>query len=98
MIHITEDNFVWLDLTKKCKSARQTEELFSAHELYEVCDDGTDHLIEEIDEIPLLIKQGSRICLDVGHLPLKYIPKEVWEDTDKIQKDGYWYVKIADIN
>ena len=98
MIHIAHDNFVWLDLTRKCKSTRQTEELFSAHELYEVCDDETCHLIEDINSIPLLIKQGARICLEVGNLPFEYIPKEVWKDTDKIQKDGYWYVKIADIN
>jgi len=96
MIHIT-DNFVWLDVTKRCKSNLATLELNSAHELYEVEDDGTDHLIEDIDTIPSIIKWGSRICVEVGHLPKTHRPKKVWKDTDKELINGYWYVKIRDI-
>ena len=98
MIHITKDNFVWLDVTKKCKSSLSTLELWAAHELYEVEENGTDHLIEEADSIPSIIKYGSRICIEVGHLPKSYVPKDSWKDTDKILKDGYWYVKMTDLN
>ena len=96
MIHIT-DNFVWLDVTKKCKSSIATLELNSAHELYEVGDDGIDSLIEDVDTIPSLIKWGQRICIEVGHLPEKNKQKNVWRDTDKQLINGFWYVKIRDI-
>ena len=69
MIHITKDNFVWLDVTSKCKSMTRIWELSNVHELYEVCDDASDHLIENIHRIPRRINQGSRICVEVGYFP-----------------------------
>ena len=69
MIHITKDNFVWLDVTSKCKSMTKILELNNVHELYEVGDDGNDRLIEDIDDIPRIIIEGARICIEVGYLP-----------------------------
>tara|TARA_R110000824_G_scaffold267856_2_gene456643 strand:- start:248 stop:463 length:216 start_codon:yes stop_codon:yes gene_type:complete len=69
MIHITKDNFVWLDVTSKCKSMTRILELNNVHELYEVGDDGNDRLIEDIDDIPRIISEGARICIEVGYLP-----------------------------
>lgn len=102
MIHITDDHFVWLDVTNKCNARlnafNYAEELFATHELYEVTEEGRDSLIEEPELIKPAIARGSRICIEVGHLPDKYKPKQTWNETDKILKDGYWYVKMADIN
>ena len=44
-------------------------ELNNVHELYEVGDDGNDRLIEDIDDIPRIISEGARICIEVGYLP-----------------------------
>jgi hypothetical protein len=65
--------------------------------LYELCEDESDHLIEDVDTIPKLMNDGSRICIEVGHLPTKYKPKKLWKGTDKIIKNGFWYVKMSDI-
>ncbi len=98
-IYITKkDKFVWLDVTKRCKSSMTTLELNQAHELYAVNPDDVDYLIEDTDIIPTLIKQGCRICIEVGHLPKEYKPTDSWKDTDKELINGYWYVKMADIN
>jgi len=98
-IYITkQDNFVWLDVTKRCKSSMTTLELNQAHELYAVNYEDVDSLIEDTETIPTLIKQGHRICIEVGHLPNKYKPTDSWKDTDKELINGYWYVKMADIN
>ena len=76
MIHITKDNFVWLDITSRnifsypqCNSMTRILELNNVHELYEVGDDGTDHLIENVADIPRIISEGARICIEVGYLP-----------------------------
>tara|TARA_R100001440_G_scaffold74047_1_gene99134 strand:- start:2361 stop:2684 length:324 start_codon:yes stop_codon:yes gene_type:complete len=102
MIHITDDHFVWLDVTDKCNAKlnayNYADELFATHELYEVTEEGRDSLIEEVELIKPAIARGSRICIEVGHLPKQYHPKQTWKDTDKKLIDGYWYVKMADIN
>jgi hypothetical protein len=112
MIHITEDNFVWLDVSEAMKHGhKMREEYWLAHELYAVFDDGSDSLLEsheEIDEALKLnvrvciegghLKLNVRVCIEGGHLPKKYHPRNTWDGTDKILKDGYWYVKMADIN
>tara|TARA_S200002703_G_scaffold159022_1_gene171064 strand:+ start:1862 stop:2173 length:312 start_codon:yes stop_codon:yes gene_type:complete len=98
MIHITKkDHFVWLDVTKKCRSFISTSELNQTHELYAVSDDDVDFLIEDVNMVPRLIKNGNRICIEVGHLPNKYHPRKTWDGTSKKLIDGYWYVKLADI-
>tara|TARA_R110002167_G_scaffold173645_1_gene372233 strand:- start:340 stop:549 length:210 start_codon:yes stop_codon:yes gene_type:complete len=67
MIHIT-NNFVWLDVTKRCENTSETKSLAGAHELYEVLDDKSDHLIEDVDAVPTLIANGAKICIEVGYL------------------------------
>ena len=98
MIYITKkDHYVWLDVTRKCKSFNSVLELNQAHELYAVSDDDVDSLIEDVDMVPRLVKRGYRICIEVGHLPKKYHPRKTWDGTSKKLIDGYWYVKLADI-
>tara|TARA_R110002153_G_scaffold215757_1_gene368372 strand:- start:78 stop:296 length:219 start_codon:yes stop_codon:yes gene_type:complete len=67
MIHITSDHFVWLDVSEKATP------LFPFFNLYEVGDDDADHLIEDISTIPSIISYGSRICIEVGHIPQEYL-------------------------
>lgn len=99
MIYITEDNFVWLDVSEAMKHGhKMREEYWLAHELYAVFDDGSDSLLESHEEIDEALKLNVRVCIEGGYLPKKYHPKNTWDGTDKILKDGYWYVKMADIN
>ncbi len=45
MIYITKkDHFVWLDVTKKCRSFISTSELNQTHEVYAVSEDDVEHL------------------------------------------------------
>ena len=48
---------------------------FLSFNLYEVEDNDTEHLIEDINTIPSIIKSGSKICVEVGHIPKEYITK-----------------------
>lgn len=99
MIHITDDHFVWLDVTDRMKyGMKMIEEIWLGHELYEVTEEGRDSLIEDVDLIKPAIARGSRICIEVGHLPKHYHPKQTWDGTDKKLIDGYWYVKMSDLN
>ena len=97
-IHITKDNFVWLDVTEAMKQGQKTrEEYWLAHELYAVYDDGSDSMLESHEEIDEALSLDVKICIEVGHLPVENKQRIIWEDTDKKLIDGYWYVKISDL-
>lgn len=100
MIHITQDHFVWLDVTEQMKQGqKKREEVWLSNELFAVDqEDESESLLESNDEIDEALKLGMRVCIEGGHLPQKYHPKKTWKDTDKELINGYWYVKIADIN
>ena len=93
-----KDHFVFLDVTRICKSSIGAMEMNIAHELYAIDEKEAEFLIEDTDVIPSLIKQGYKIVIEVGHLPKKYHPKDCWKDTEKEMIGGYWYVRIADVN
>ena len=96
-MHITKDNFVWLDVTDKMKyGIAKIEEIWLGHELYAVHDDDTDSLIESHEEIEEAVKLGLKICIEVGYLPKKDKPKW-WSKANKKIIDGHWWVKISDI-
>ena len=100
-IHITSDNFVWLDVTKKLthrlSAFNYHDELFAAFELYEVDEEGRDRLIEEPELIPRAIERGSRICIEVGNLPQAKHQEDWWENANKKVIDGFVYVRWADV-
>lgn len=97
-IHITKDNFAWLDVTEAMKQGqKKREEYWLAHEIYAVYNDDSESLLESHDEIDEALKLGVRICIEVGYLPTQYRPCNIWKDTDKELINGYWYVKIADL-
>tara|TARA_B100001057_G_C22172960_1_gene690178 strand:+ start:73 stop:387 length:315 start_codon:yes stop_codon:yes gene_type:complete len=99
MIHITKDHFVWLDVTDRMKyGCKWREEIWMGFELFSVDDDDSESLLESHEDIDKALESGLRICIEVDHLPSQYHPKQTWKDTDKKLIDGYWYVKMADIN
>ncbi len=98
MLHITKDNFAWLDITEAMKQGqKKREEYWLAHELYAVYDDDSEYLIESHEEIDEALKLGVKICIEGGHLPTEYKTRTIWKDTNKELINGYWYVKISDL-
>ena len=58
------DGFMWRDVTEDCLEQSKRDELFAAHELFELRDDDTDHLIEDANDINAIIEGGSKICIE----------------------------------
>ena len=52
-IHITKDNFVWLDITNKMKKAKGNErdEIWVGNEIFALHDDDSESLIESHEEL-----------------------------------------------
>ena len=96
MIHITKDNFVWLDVTKRIGDSPM---LWLENELYVVYDDDSESLLESVDEVLEALRLELRICIEGGYLPSKYTPqKNWWGNAKKVIKDGYVYVRWSDVD
>ena len=95
---VTKDNFIYKDVTDQMKYGEKAREaLWYAHELYAIHDDDSESLLESHEEIDEAIKLGLRVAIEVGHMPRKQ--KRKWfYSADKELNDGYWYVKVADID
>jgi len=64
MVKITNDNFVFKIVTHRAKDIFNSG-LFSLYELY---DDDTESLIEEIEGLNLALERGNNIGIEVGHI------------------------------
>lgn len=96
--YITEDNFVWLDVTKKMSAgAKVREDFWRVHDIFAVYDDGSEHLLESHDEIDEAIRLGIRVCIEGGHLSSLPSTQGWWDNAKKIVTDGYVYVRFNDI-
>lgn len=61
-----------------------------------LCTRTSESLLESTEELAEALKLGLRIVQEVGHMPRKQ--KRKWfYSADKELIDGYWYVKVADI-
>lgn len=69
---ITTDGFVWLPISEE-----QAIKIFNneIEDIYVLCDDEADWLIESIEEITEAIQSGCQVCLEVDHLST-WIKKE----------------------
>ena len=95
MIHTTPDNFVWLDITHRCKDNTFICLVWSLFDLYAVRSDDSESLLEDMATLQREREDGSRICIEVGHVGR---PNQHWfKEADKKLIDGYWYVKVNDI-
>ena len=92
MIIITENNFVWMDITKRMSSAVDKKALWDAHEIYAIYPrDESDHLIENIDMINKYIENGYIIAIEVG--PIKGTIK--WKPEQQKIIKGRWFTPIS---
>ena len=97
-IHITKDNFVWLDITNKMKKAHneiKRWEIWQGNEIYALHDDDSESLIESQEELEEAINLGLKIGIEVGHLPTPTLQN--WSTIDKKLIDGFWYAKISEL-
>lgn len=98
-IIITEDGFVWHNVTDKAK------EIFGSgiFELFEVWKDENGNYVEskiEDKDHLLLAREQSEICISVGHLPIEIKCETIkgWDRAHKIKgEDGYMYIRTADL-
>jgi len=64
--------------------------------VYALHEDESESLLESAEELAEALKLGLRIVQEVGYMPRKQ--KRKWfYSADKELIDGYWYVKVADI-
>ena len=98
-IHITKDNFVWLDVTEAMKHGhKKREEYWLAHELYAVYDDDSESLLESHTEIDEALQLGVKVCIEGGYLPAQHTTHpRWWNNAKKLIKDGYIYVRWSDV-
>jgi len=64
MIKVTKDNFVFKIVTHKAKEILAS----GIFELYVLYDDGTEGLIEDLEDLNLALKEDRDIGIEVGQL------------------------------
>lgn len=86
---ITEDNFVYVDVTDIAEKLFQTDSL----ELYVMFDDQTTSLVQYEEIISFARAQKLRVVIEGGRIsPLISWSKEAPRELI----GGYWYTKISD--
>jgi hypothetical protein len=96
-LHKTKDNFVWLDITDRCKQGEETINILrQGNELYAVFDDDSKVMLESMVEIKEALRLDLRVCIEVGYLPQER-KESWWHKADKKIINGYFYVKYNDI-
>lgn len=85
---------VWLDITKQCqKGENSIQEIISNFRLFVLYDDNTYEQVEFVEEVVEAIALDLKIIIYVGNER-----KQSWfHQAKKILKNGYWYVRIADL-
>lgn len=106
MILIAQEGFVWLDVTTRARQIWKTQ----AFELFHVwrMDEKTLRMpIHEEAELEYALQtsfpviEQHRICIEIGDSvgkKLDFVTLESWDNADKIQHNGFIYVRYADLN
>jgi len=89
---ITDDNFVFIDVTS------MAQELYKCVDLYMYFEhEQSESLIESEEELEYAERQGITIVMEGGHLPKNVAAKIKWAEAQKITHEGYNYVRTKDI-
>ncbi len=94
---VTRDNFIWKDVTAEVADLSSNKAAFYIMQgVYALHEDESESLLESAEELAEALKLGLRIVQEVGYMPRKQ--KRKWfYSADKELIDGYWYVKVADL-
>ena len=85
---------VWLNVTRQCQKGETfIQEIMNNFTLFILHDDNTYQQVEFVDEVVEAIALDLKIIIYVGNEK-----KQSWfHQAKKILKNGYWYVRIADL-
>ena len=85
---------VWLNVTRQCQRGETfIQEIMNNFTLFILHDDNTYQQVEFVDEVVEAIALDLKIIIYVGNEK-----KQSWfHQAKKILKNGYWYVRIADL-
>ena len=98
-----QTNQIWVDITSLCKLKTSIDCVWEIHEPYALNyptisgQPFTKELITSKKELVKCISEGYIIVIDGGKLPVKN-SRIKWNSTNKKLLDGYWYIKIADLD
>lgn len=69
---VTEDNFIFADVTDICSSHVRRVELWNVFDLYEfIKEDESGSLLETMDDIRRVLKDNGMVCIRIGQLEEK---------------------------
>lgn len=85
---------VWLNVTRQCQRGETfIQEIMNNFTLFILHDDNTYEQVEFVEEVVEAIALDLKIIIYVGNEK-----KQSWfHQAKKILKNGYWYVRIADL-
>lgn len=85
---------IWLNVTRQCQQGETfIQEIMNNFTLFILHDDNTYQQVEFVDEVVEAIALDLKIIIYVGNEK-----KQSWfHQAKKILKNGYWYVRIADL-
>jgi len=66
MIKVTKDNFIWKIVTHKARQIYQA----NIFELYILHNDGSESLVESLDDIKFALLSNKQIGIEVGQLEI----------------------------
>jgi len=107
MLIKSQEGFVWLDVTDRAQKIFNSQcfELFHVWKKEEKTfrmpiADETD--LKYALETPFPASEQHSICIEVGdgheNKKLDFVTLESWDNADKIQHNGYIYVRYADLS
>ena len=85
---------IWLNVTRQCQKGETfIQEIMNNFTLFILHDDNTYEQVEFVEEVVEAIALDLKIIIYVGNEK-----KQSWfHQAKKILKNGYWYVRIADL-
>ena len=99
----SKEGFVWLDVTDKAQKILES----GAFELFHVWKQGdktfrlpieNERDLNEALNTPFPITEHHAVCIEVEGRKLDFVTLESWESADKIQHNGFIYVRYADLS
>ena len=100
MILLTEDGDVFFDVTDACKHPMQMYVILHNAQLHKI--DATVGVVKDLGQImtadalgDILIEDEYRVGLRVA--PITKPNKDWFSKSEKMVKDGYWWVRVSDV-
>lgn len=94
----TTDGRIWMDVTQESYALPR---VFTLHYLFEKQNYTECLPVRDLEHHNQILKDKGTITIYVGELPnmntIDHVTAESWEQADKIQHDGFIYVRYSDL-